>query len=302
LTHDCSPAEGLSHLILPKAMAGCAVALAAITVAQAALPSRASVASLPAPEPAAETTVAAPAPRIAGPFDWARPVADHPIISPFGLRQLPWEEQGRLHAGVDIAAPAGTSVRAAAHGVVVRAGQDGGYGRFVEIRHAGGLTSLYAHLGSIAPEMKPGLAVMQGTVVGLIGNTGSSTGAHLHMEVRDSRDRPLNPEMFLGQHFASAEALPLKAASRFPRRIRVAYVSYIPKAKREQMEAREQGKLEAKKAVELAKALKVAQKSAAANSRALPEPPTILVEDEDGVVSVKPSTPGGRVHASLGVG
>jgi hypothetical protein len=301
LTHDSSPAEGLSHLFLPKAMAGAAIALAAITVAQAALPSRQSIASLPEPEPAVEAIEPA-APRVASPFDWGQPVEDYPVISPFGLRQLPWEEQGRLHAGVDIAAPAGQAVKAAAHGVVVRAGQDGGYGRFVEIRHAGNLTSLYAHLGSIAPDVRPGLAVMQGAAIGAIGNSGSSTGAHLHMEIRDGKGRPLNPEMFLGRQFASAEALPLKAASRFPRRIRVAYVSYIPKSKREQMEAREQEKLESKKALELAKALSVAQKSAASAARDLPEPPTILVEGTEGSVSVKPSTPGGRVHATLGVG
>ena len=69
-------------------------------------------------------------------------------------------------------------------------------------------------------------------------STGTSTGAHLHFEVRDALDRPLNPELFLGHAFATAADLPLKAARRLPRAVRVAYVSRIPRAKQAEMQAR----------------------------------------------------------------
>lgn len=225
---------------------GVAAALAAITVAQAALPKSDDAARS---RPQAENlrglqqiSTAAPMPA----FAYADPVAGYEIISPFGLRKMPWEEHGRLHAGVDVAAPRGYPIQATADGVVSRAGFDGGYGRFVEIRHAEGLTSRYAHMGAIAGHVQPGQPVRQGEEIGQVGNTGSSTGAHLHFELRDARGRPLNPQMFLGRQFASADDLPLKAAARVPRRMRIAYVSYIPRKKLELMQARKAEKEAAK--------------------------------------------------------
>ena len=108
------------------------------------------------------------------------PVPGHAVVSPFGLRQLPWEGSGRLHEGVDISADAGVPVRVAADGVVVAAGEKGGYGRYVAVRHAEGLTTFYAHLGGIGAGVKPGLAVTAGQAVGRVGSTGTSTGPHLH--------------------------------------------------------------------------------------------------------------------------
>ena len=214
-------------------------ALAAVTLIQASLPAHTSlpseaVESSPAPT---EAVPAAATPLGRDLVAFVQPVAGYPVISPFGLRKLPWEEHGRLHAGVDIAAPSGVKVRATADGVVTRTGEDGGFGRFVEIRHPGGLLSVYTHLGVI--DTSPGSLVKGGDAVGKIGSTGSSTGAHLHFEIRGKRDQPLNPALFLGRRFATAEALPLEAASRTPRYVRVAYVSYIPKGKRELMQARE---------------------------------------------------------------
>lgn len=154
------------------------------------------------------------------------PIAGCGINSPFGLRKMPWEEGGRLHEGVDIAAPAGSLVRATADGVVGRTGESSSYGRFVEVIHANGLTSFYAHMQRLAG-LKSGEAVKSGQTVGYAGNTGRSTGSHLHFEIR-LNGRPLNPALFLGQTFASAKDLPLSAAALVPRQVRVAQVSRWP--------------------------------------------------------------------------
>lgn len=228
-------------------MVGGTAALLAVTVAQAALPGQSarlakldlSQRAAPAEAPAAPVEEAASV----QPTDIAfgEPVPGYPVISPFGLRKLPWEEHGRLHQGVDIAAPFGLPVRAIADGVVVRAGQDGAYGRFVEVRHADGLNSFYAHLGGFTANAQAGAAVKRGEPIGKVGSSGSSTGAHLHIEIR--RDgRPLNPSYFIGKTYASAEELPLRQAAYVPRRVRIAYVSYIPKSKRQKMEAREEAR------------------------------------------------------------
>jgi len=167
------------------------------------------------------------------------PVPGHAVVSPFGLRQLPWEGNGRLHEGVDISADSGVPVIAAADGVVVEAGEKGGYGRYVAVRHAERLTTFYAHLGAIAPGVKPGLAVQAGTPLGRIGSTGTSTGPHLHFEIRDAQHRPLDPSMFLGKAFAEAGDLPLDKAKRYSGRVRMAYVSFIPESKRALMDAKD---------------------------------------------------------------
>jgi murein DD-endopeptidase MepM/ murein hydrolase activator NlpD len=238
LTDESTAHSGRAHLWKVDAMLGVSAALMAFSVAQAALPTPpaqtrpiAYVVTPPAP-------ALAPAPEPAVLIAFAEPLPGQAIVSPFGRRQLPWEEQGRLHAGVDIAAKAGRPILASADGVVVRVGQDGGYGRFVELKHAEGLTTLYAHMGKVAPNIASGVAVKSGTPIGLVGSTGSSTGAHLHFEIRDRQDRPLNPGLFLDRKFATSDELPLRAALRMPRGTRVAYVSHIPASKRGLMQAK----------------------------------------------------------------
>jgi murein DD-endopeptidase MepM/ murein hydrolase activator NlpD len=98
------------------------------------------------------------------------------LTSGFGQR---W---GRMHEGIDIAAGAGTPIAAAAAGTVIVAGWNGGYGNMVVVDHGGGISTGYAHLSSISVSV--GQSVGQGTVVGGMGTTGSSTGVHLHFEVR----------------------------------------------------------------------------------------------------------------------
>lgn len=215
---------------------GIAGALSAFAVAQAAIP-REDAGALARSAPVLRGVHQVNMATVDTPdFVYGEPVAGYEVVSPFGMRKLPWEAAGRLHAGVDIAAPSGYPVQATADGVVTYAGYKSGYGQMVEIAHAQGLKSVYAHLGAVA--VKPGMAVRAGDPLGQVGNTGSSTGAHLHFEVRDAKARPLNPEAFIGQAFATAHDLPLKQAARAPRGMRIAHVSYIPKPKRELMERR----------------------------------------------------------------
>jgi murein DD-endopeptidase MepM/ murein hydrolase activator NlpD len=233
--HDARPRHWLVD-----ALFGGSLALGLITVANAALP-RVEPATQPPHDPLARVLPRPPprpAPAPPAFIAFQDPAPGYPVISPFGLRQLPWEETGRLHEGVDIAAPAGLPVLAAADGVVTRIAVDPGYGRFVEVSHAAGLLTRYGHLERALPQIRPGLAIKAGQPLGEMGSTGASTGSHLHFEVRDAKGRPLNPEMFLGRSFAAEADLPLKAASRFPRGVRVAYVSRIPKAKLDEMQAR----------------------------------------------------------------
>ena len=111
-----------------------------------------------------------------------------PIVSPFGMR---W---GRLHAGVDIAAPAGTPIRAAQSGRVVLLGPTGGYGNYVCIQHTGGLSTCYAHLSSYSTSS--GASVSKGQVIGAVGCTGHCFGDHLHFETRINGS-PVNPAGYL---------------------------------------------------------------------------------------------------------
>lgn len=199
----------------------------AVASAQASLPSRAEQAARMAPMVAAPLPAARP--HIDQPkFAFTSPLTGFAVNSPFGLRKMPWEEGGRLHEGVDIAAPVGTPIRVTLAGTVLRTGVDGGYGRFVEVAHGDGLTSLYAHLGRAAPGLKAGMVVPAGYVVAYVGSSGRSTGAHLHFEIRED-GRPLNPVAFMGRTFATAAELPLREAGRIPRRVRIAQVSDWPR-------------------------------------------------------------------------
>lgn len=86
----------------------------------------------------------------------------------------------RAHLATDYAAPTGSPVLAVANGTVTFAGGNGGYGNFVQIRHANGMTSAYAHLSRISRDVRAGHAIKQGDLVGLVGQTGLATGPHLH--------------------------------------------------------------------------------------------------------------------------
>jgi murein DD-endopeptidase MepM/ murein hydrolase activator NlpD len=210
--------------------AGVALTLAVASAASASLPPANMPMTRPAPAPT--PVVATPAPAPPPVFACSDPVPGHEVDSPYGLRRLPWERQGRLHEGVDIAAPKGAPVLAVAGGVVIRTGDSPTYGRFVEIRHGeAGLTSFYAHLGKIERTAQAGAYLGQGTVLGRIGLSGTSTGPHLHFEIRQD-GKALNPAAFLDRKFETQDDLPIKAASYISPHVRVAEVSFIPEAKR----------------------------------------------------------------------
>ena len=109
--------------------------------------------------------------------------------------QAPAEkDQMQFHKGVDIAAPMGTDVYCAAQGKVIFAGQKSGYGNCVIIEHGNGLATLYGHLSKILVDANQQVKI--GDVIAKVGNTGRSTGPHLHYEVRKN-NTPINPKLFL---------------------------------------------------------------------------------------------------------
>ena len=89
-----------------------------------------------------------------------------------------------MHEGIDLVAEPGTPVHASADGIVAGAAPNGGYGNCIEIEHAGKLSTVYGHLSSFAPRIAPGVRVQKGDLIGFVGNTGRSTGPHLHFELR----------------------------------------------------------------------------------------------------------------------
>jgi murein DD-endopeptidase MepM/ murein hydrolase activator NlpD len=116
------------------------------------------------------------------------------MSSGFGYRSDPFTGGGAMHSGLDFKGPVGTPILAAADGIVTSAGWQGGYGNCIEITHANGLVTRYAHLSGFTVSL--GQKVERGVQIGLMGSTGRSTGSHLHFEVR-LNDQAINPMKFL---------------------------------------------------------------------------------------------------------
>lgn len=129
---------------------------------------------------------------VGGSGKWKAPLPADGLVksSPFGMRVHPITGAARMHEGTDFAAPEGTPITAMHQGKVVHAGVMGGYGNLVIIDHGGGITTRYAHMSRI--DVKTGQSVKAGQRIGAVGNTGQSSGAHLHLEVR-IREEAVDP-------------------------------------------------------------------------------------------------------------
>ena len=123
-----------------------------------------------------------------------------PITGPFGARIDPFNGEGAFHSGVDISCPYGRPIIAPADGVVTYASFYSGYGRLIEIDHGSSIATRYGHLSGFA--VTDGQTVRKGQVIGYVGMSGRSTGAHLHYEVR-IHDTPVNPHKYLRTSVAS---------------------------------------------------------------------------------------------------
>ncbi len=112
-----------------------------------------------------------------------KPVAVGIESSPFGWRVHPLLHIKEFHTGVDWAAPIGTPIFAAGNGTIEEIGPKGGYGKYIRIRHADGYETAYGHMTAFARGLEVGSHVRQGQVIGFVGSTGMSTGAHVHFEI-----------------------------------------------------------------------------------------------------------------------
>ena len=112
-----------------------------------------------------------------------KPLADGIMRSGYGNRHHPLLRYTKMHTGVDWAAPMGTPIYASGNGTIEKLGWEGGYGRYIRIRHANGYQTAYGHMSAFARNMAEGKRVRQGQIIGYVGSTGLSTGAHLHYEI-----------------------------------------------------------------------------------------------------------------------
>ncbi len=135
---------------------------------------------------------AAVAKRAALAHTWRLPITNPQVTSGFGYR---W---GRLHAGEDFAVDVGTPLASMSSGTVVFAGEQSGYGTLVQIRYWDGTISYYGHMSRI--QVNAGDAVEPGDIVGESGNTGHSTGPHLHLEIHPDGGQAIDPLPWLADH------------------------------------------------------------------------------------------------------
>jgi murein DD-endopeptidase MepM/ murein hydrolase activator NlpD len=112
-----------------------------------------------------------------------KPVSNAIMRSGFGSRRHPILGYVKMHTGVDWATPYGTPIFASGNGVVEKVGWEGGYGKYVRLKHNNGYETAYGHMSAFAKGMEPGKRVRQGQVIGFVGSTGQSTGAHVHYEI-----------------------------------------------------------------------------------------------------------------------
>jgi murein DD-endopeptidase MepM/ murein hydrolase activator NlpD len=147
--------------------------------------------------PAAESVVV---PALTDPAALTLP--DAKVTSSFGWRTDPLNGQQRFHHGTDLRMAYGQDVRSAGGGIVKSVGDAGGYGLMVAIDHGDGLETRYAHLSGVS--VRPGETIAAGQVIARSGNSGRSTGPHLHFEVREA-GQPVDPSRYAGRLAVTAE-------------------------------------------------------------------------------------------------
>ncbi len=151
------------------------------------------------------------------PLDGAR------ISSNFGMRKHPILGFNKMHKGVDFAAPTGTPIYAGGNGIVEYVGTNGGYGKYIRIRHNNGYKTAYAHLSNYKKGISKGIRVNQGEVIGYVGSTGNSTGPHLHYEII-YKNKHINP---LKLKLPSGRILEGKELEKFKVEYKIIYADHL---------------------------------------------------------------------------
>ncbi len=151
------------------------------------------------------------------PLDGAR------ISSNFGMRKHPISGFNKMHKGVDFAAPTGTPIYAGGNGIVEYVGRNGGYGKYIRIRHNNGYKTAYAHLSNYKKGISKGVRVNQGEVIGYVGSTGNSTGPHLHYEII-YQNKHINP---LKLKLPSGKILDGKELEKFQVEYKMIYADHL---------------------------------------------------------------------------
>ena len=151
------------------------------------------------------------------PIDGAR------LSSSYGVRKHPILGYNKLHKGVDFAAPKGTPIYAAGNGVIDFVGKNGGYGKYIRIRHNSSYKTAYAHLSNYKKNIYKGIRVSQGEVIGYVGSTGKSTGPHLHYEVI-YQNKQINP---MKMKLPSGKILKDNELKKFNKEMKIIYSDFL---------------------------------------------------------------------------
>ena len=151
------------------------------------------------------------------PLDGAR------LSSSFGMRKHPISGFNKMHKGIDFAAPKGTPVYAGGNGVIEKAGVNGGYGKYIRIRHNNEYKTAYAHLSGFKKGINKGVRVNQGEIIGYVGSTGKSTGPHLHYEII-YQNKQINP---LTLKLPSGKILKGKELERFNKNYKMILANHL---------------------------------------------------------------------------
>ena len=145
------------------------------------------------------------------------------LSSGFGMRKHPISGFNKMHKGIDFAAPKGTPIYAGGNGVIEFVGRNGGYGKYIRIRHNNNYKTAYAHLSGYKSGISKGVRVNQGDVIGFVGSTGISTGPHLHYEIiyNNKQINPLNLKLPSGKKLKGNEL------ERFLKEIKITYANHL---------------------------------------------------------------------------